>query len=50
LSHTSSPFWRWGLANYLSRLTLNHDPPDFRHKPPAPSRESSSWPVKSWVW
>jgi hypothetical protein len=21
-------FWRWGLENHLSRLTLNHDPSD----------------------
>jgi hypothetical protein len=21
-------FWRWGLANYLPRLTLNCDTPD----------------------
>jgi hypothetical protein len=23
-------FWRWGLENYLSGLTLNRDPPDLR--------------------
>jgi hypothetical protein len=30
LSHTSKSrlFWRWGLANYLPRLTSNRNPPD----------------------
>jgi hypothetical protein len=37
-------FWRWGLINYLSGLTLNHSPDlslpsskDYRYEPPVSS-------------